>query len=86
MHAAAPDFFRRSSRGKAATKTHSRVMLLAAGVLSAVNMRGRRSVLDRPLPMRSRNEVGLSAFGFLFSEFIQYSQQRVNTAEELEHK
>ncbi len=47
---------------------------------------GRRSVLDRPLPMRGKNEVGLSAFGFLFSEFIQYSQDRVNTAEELEHK
>jgi len=47
---------------------------------------GRRSVLDRPLPMRGKNEVGLSAFGFLFSEFIQYSQTRVNTAEELEHK
>lgn len=45
-----------------------------------------RSALDRPLPMRGKNEVGLSAFAFLFSEFIQYSQQRVSTAEELEHK
>uniref|UniRef100_A0A7S2FMG2 Trafficking protein particle complex subunit n=1 Tax=Haptolina brevifila TaxID=156173 RepID=A0A7S2FMG2_9EUKA len=45
-----------------------------------------RSALDRPLPMRGKNEVGLSAFAFLFSEFIQYSQQRVNTAEELERK
>ena len=44
-----------------------------------------KSVLDKPLPKKS-NELGLSAFGFLFSEFIQYSQQRVNTAEELEHK
>ena len=48
---------------------------------------GRRSVLDRPLPTRgTKNEVGLSAFGFLFSELIQYSQQRVDTAEELERK
>jgi len=36
--------------------------------------------------MRGKNEVGLSAFAFLFSEFIQYSQDRVNTGEELEHK
>jgi hypothetical protein len=36
--------------------------------------------------MRGKNEVGLSAFSFLFSEFIQYSQLRVNTAEELERK
>ena len=37
--------------------------------------------------MRSKESVSLSAFGFfLFSEFIQYSQQRVNTAEELERK
>ena len=36
--------------------------------------------------MRGKSEVGLSAFAFLFSEFIQYSQQRVNTAEELERK
>ena len=36
--------------------------------------------------MRSKSEIGLSAFAFLFSEFIQYSQQRVNTSEELEQK
>lgn len=42
--------------------------------------------MDRPLPMRGKHEVGLSAFAFLFSEFIQYNQMRINTAEELEHK
>ena len=52
--------------------------------MSASNRR--RSALDRPLPLRGKNEVGLSAFAFMFSEFIQYSQQRVNTAEELERK
>jgi len=46
----------------------------------------KRSALDRPLPMRGKNEVGLSAFSFLFSEFIQYSQQRVDTADQLERK
>jgi hypothetical protein len=30
--------------------------------------------------------VGLSAFAFLFSEFIQYSQARVNTADQLQQK
>ena len=44
-----------------------------------------RRALDRPLP-RGKHEVGLSAFAFLFSEFIQYSQSRVNTADELQHK
>jgi hypothetical protein len=47
---------------------------------------GRKTPLDRPLPLRGKNEVGLSAFAFLFSEFIQYSQQRVDTGDELEHK
>lgn len=47
----------------------------------------RRSVLDKPLPTRgTKSEVSLSAFAFLFSEFIQYSQQRVETAEALERK
>ena len=31
-------------------------------------------------------QVGLSAFAFLFSEFIQYSQARVNTADQLQQK
>ena len=44
-----------------------------------------RRVLDRPLP-RGRHEVGQSAFAFLFSEFIQYSQTRVTTADELQRK
>jgi hypothetical protein len=34
----------------------------------------------------TRAQVGQSAFAFLFSEFIQYSQARVNTADELQQK
>ena len=34
----------------------------------------------------TRVQVGQSAFAFLFSEFIQYSQARVNTADELQQK
>jgi hypothetical protein len=48
---------------------------------------GRRWALERPLLVRgNKNEIGHSAFAFLFSELIQYSQQRVNTTDELEHK
>lgn len=53
---------------------------------SSGSSRRPRSALDRPLPTRGKNEVALSAFAFLFSEFIQYSQQRVNTADDLERK
>ena len=45
----------------------------------------RRAAIDRPLP-RGKAEVSQSAFAFLFSEFIQYSQSRVNTADELQTK
>ena len=37
-------------------------------------------------PPTQPSQVGLSAFGFLFSEFIQYSQTRVNTGDELAKK
>ena len=47
---------------------------------------GRRSALDKPLPMRNKTEISLSAFAFLFSEFVQYGQQRVNTGDDLEQK
>mmetsp|Transcript_36320 Transcript_36320/g.61209 ORF Transcript_36320/g.61209 Transcript_36320/m.61209 type:complete len:201 (-) Transcript_36320:200-802(-) len=43
------------------------------------------SPVDRPLS-RPRTEVNLSAFAFLFSELVQYSQQRVANVTELEHR
>mmetsp|Transcript_15390 Transcript_15390/g.36361 ORF Transcript_15390/g.36361 Transcript_15390/m.36361 type:complete len:195 (-) Transcript_15390:44-628(-) len=43
------------------------------------------NIVDRQLS-RGKTEVSLSAFSFLFSELIQYSQQRVNTTQELERK
>ena len=54
--------------------------------LALTPMKKFASALDRPLPTRGKNEVALSAFAFLFSEFIQYSQQRVEKADELERK
>ena len=64
------------------------LLRMAASVVRGSVVRGgRRSSLDRPLLVRgNKNEVGLSAFVFLFSELIQYSQQRVDTTDELEHK
>merc|ERR1711903_276056 len=35
----------------------------------------RPNIVDRPLP-RGKNEVSLSAFSFLFSEMVQYTQRR----------
>jgi hypothetical protein len=45
------------------------------------------NVLDRTLPKTSyKKEVALSSFSFLFCGLVEYSQTRVQTAEELEKK
>ncbi|KAL2609209.1 hypothetical protein R1flu_027782 [Riccia fluitans] len=43
------------------------------------------NVVDRPLG-KGKNEVSLSAFAFLFSELVQYSQTRVDNIAELERR
>jgi len=43
------------------------------------------AILNKPLS-KGKTEVSLSAFSFLFSEFIQYSQVRVNNINELEKR
>uniref|UniRef100_A0A7S1SV93 Trafficking protein particle complex subunit n=1 Tax=Tetraselmis chuii TaxID=63592 RepID=A0A7S1SV93_9CHLO len=43
------------------------------------------NIVDRSLP-KGKNEVSLSAFAFLFSELVQYSQQNVTHIGELEKK
>lgn len=43
------------------------------------------SILDQPVS-KGKKEVSLSAFSFLFSEIVQYSQSRVSTIPELENK
>ena len=46
-----------------------------------------KNILDRPITKKKNsNEVSLSAFSFLFSEMIQYSQGRVNQTNELQTK
>jgi hypothetical protein len=37
-------------------------------------------------PMKPRGDVSLSAFGFLFSEMVQYYQNRVSSTSDLEKK
>mmetsp|Transcript_7323 Transcript_7323/g.8403 ORF Transcript_7323/g.8403 Transcript_7323/m.8403 type:complete len:193 (-) Transcript_7323:355-933(-) len=46
----------------------------------------RKNILDRPLSKGPGRFVSESAFSFLFSELIQYSQNRVNDITELENK
>lgn len=43
------------------------------------------NIVDRPLS-KGKSEVSLSAFAFLFSEIMQYSQTQVNNVAELERK
>ncbi|KAL1486766.1 hypothetical protein MTO96_008750 [Rhipicephalus appendiculatus] len=49
------------------------------------NMRNRVSILDKPLN-KSRSDVSISLFGLLFSEIVQYCQNRVYTIPELQTK
>jgi len=48
------------------------------------------NILDRPLATKGRgvggSEVSLSAFSFLFSEMVQYYQNRVLSIADLERK
>ncbi|KAL8474575.1 hypothetical protein ACS0TY_030435 [Phlomoides rotata] len=43
------------------------------------------NVLDRPIS-KGKQEVGLSAFAFLFSELVQYNQTQVDNIAELERR
>lgn len=45
----------------------------------------RVGILDRQLP-RNKGEVSMSSFSFLFSEIVQYSQNRVTSVADLERK
>ncbi|EFA85219.1 hypothetical protein PPL_02219 [Heterostelium album PN500] len=43
------------------------------------------NIVDRPLS-KGKTEINLSSFAFLFSELIQYSQDRIKAGHELEKK
>jgi hypothetical protein len=49
------------------------------------SVRPRTSILDKSLS-RGRGEVSLSCFALLFSELVQYCQNRVYTVPELQNK
>eukprot|EP00128_Syssomonas_multiformis_P008119 Colp12_sorted_trinity150504_noHs@16135 len=53
--------------------------------MSFHNKTSKANILDRPLS-RGKGEVSLSAFAFLFSEIIQYCQNRVDSIPALEKK
>mmetsp|Transcript_12835 Transcript_12835/g.34781 ORF Transcript_12835/g.34781 Transcript_12835/m.34781 type:complete len:213 (-) Transcript_12835:101-739(-) len=44
------------------------------------------STLDRPIVLRPRLEVSLSAFAFLFSEIVQYAQARSMSISDIEQQ
>ncbi|KAF8525224.1 TRAPP complex subunit trs31 [Hysterangium stoloniferum] len=46
----------------------------------------RTTIYDRPLNKTRTSEVSASAFAFLFSEMIQYTQKRVSGIEDLERR
>jgi hypothetical protein len=45
----------------------------------------RVNLMDKPLS-KGKAEVSLSAFAYLFSELVQYSQTRVNQLQDLENR
>eukprot|EP01125_Pyxidicula_operculata_P015543 TRINITY_DN5281_c0_g1_i1.p1 TRINITY_DN5281_c0_g1~~TRINITY_DN5281_c0_g1_i1.p1 ORF type:complete len:199 (-),score=30.03 TRINITY_DN5281_c0_g1_i1:114-710(-) len=59
-----------------------------AGFLgSDAKKRNVMNIVDRPLPDRkSKKEVSLSAFCFLFSELVQYTHRRVTHIKDLERR
>mmetsp|Transcript_111742 Transcript_111742/g.348255 ORF Transcript_111742/g.348255 Transcript_111742/m.348255 type:complete len:192 (-) Transcript_111742:74-649(-) len=44
------------------------------------------STYDRPLQQKQRGDVSLSAFGFLFSEMVDYCLQKASVTHELEER
>jgi trafficking protein particle complex subunit 5 len=52
--------------------------------MAAAGGGGSRSILDRPLVLRPRGEVSLSAFAFLFSEMVQYTQERSQSVDDMQ--
>lgn len=50
-----------------------------------MSVRLKTSILDRPIS-KGKNEVNLHIFALLFSEMVQYSQNRVTTVPELQIK
>ncbi|GJJ13951.1 hypothetical protein Clacol_008208 [Clathrus columnatus] len=68
--------------------TSTRFSLPAPSLAASFNTQSksgpRSSIYDRPLNKTRTLEISLSAFSFLFSEIIQYTQKRVNGIEDLE--
>ncbi|CAH1251566.1 TRAPPC5 [Branchiostoma lanceolatum] len=52
---------------------------------SRMTSRSKPSILDKPLS-KGKGDLNLSSFAFLFSEMVQYCQNRVHTVPELQQK
>ncbi|KAJ1554305.1 TRAPP subunit trs31 [Nowakowskiella sp. JEL0078] len=63
---------------------------MATPTISRNNQTTRRilekSILERSLNKTIKNDVSLSAYAFLFSEMLQYSQKRANGIQDLEKR
>lgn len=60
---------------------------MAAFLGDSQKTRNKMNIVDRPLPdRRSKKEVSLSAFCFLFSELVQYTHRRVTHIKDLERR
>lgn len=57
--------------------------LLKDTVIMSLTNRSRASILDKPLS-RGKGEVSLSCFALLFSEVVQYCQNKSHTVPELQ--
>jgi len=44
------------------------------------------NIVDRPMNVKGRGDVSLSAFSFLFSELIQYTHRKVHSIKDLERR
>lgn len=56
------------------------------GGTTAISTKTRTAIFDRNLNRTKNNQVSLSAWSFLFSEMIQYTQKRVNGIGDLERR
>lgn len=56
------------------------------GLAAASSMKTKAAIFDRNLNRTKNNQVSLSAYAFLFSEVIQYTQKRVNGIGDLERR
>lgn len=66
--------------------TSTRFSIPVGQAISVAKLSGRPNIYDRNLNKTRTADVSLSAFAFLFSEIIQYTQKRVSGIGDLERR